>query len=39
MIEKKTVYQRIHNLDQLITLDEYYDLGYEESEEAIKDVQ
>lgn len=39
MIEKKAVFRPIHNLDQLITLDEYYDLGYEESEEAIKDVQ
>ncbi|MHC0446949.1 hypothetical protein ACWA1F_16175 [Flavobacterium sp. 3-218] len=39
MIEKKAVFRPIHNLDQLITLDEYYDLEYEESEEAIKDVQ
>ncbi|MDP5199739.1 hypothetical protein [Flavobacterium sp. DG2-3] len=39
MIEKKAVFKPIHNLDQLITLDEYYDLEYEESEEAIKDVQ
>lgn len=39
MNEMKTVYQPIHNLNQLITLDHYYDLEHEDSEQAIKDVQ
>lgn len=39
MNEMKTVYQPIHNLDQLITLDHYYDLEHEDSEQALKDVQ
>lgn len=39
MSENKVVYQPIHDFDQIITLDEYYDLEYEDSEEAIKDIQ
>ncbi|PBI87110.1 hypothetical protein BSF41_30790 [Flavobacterium sp. ACN2] len=39
MSENKTVYKPIHNFDQIITLDEYYDLEHEDSEEAIKDIQ
>lgn len=39
MIEKKIVYSPIHDFDQIITLDEYYELEYEESEKAIKDIQ
>ena len=39
IIEDTMTYNPIHNLDQIITLDQYYDLEYEDSEEAIKDVQ
>lgn len=39
MIEKKIIYQPIHDFDQIITLDEYYELEHEESEKAIKDIQ
>ena len=39
MIEKKVIYKPIHDFDQIITLDEYYELEHEESEEAIKDIQ
>ncbi len=39
MSEKKIIYQPIHDFDQIITLDEYYELEHEESEEAIKDIQ
>ena len=39
MSEKKIIYQPIHDFDQIITLDEYYELEYEESEKAIKDIQ
>lgn len=39
MNEEKIVYEPIQNFDQIITLDQYYDLEYEDSEEAIKDVQ
>lgn len=39
MIEKKVIYKPIHDFDQIITLDEYYELEHEESEKAIKDIQ
>lgn len=39
MIEKKIIYKPIHDFDQIITLDEYYELEHEESEKAIKDIQ
>lgn len=39
MSENKTVYQPIRDFDQIITLEQYYDLEYEDSEEAIKDIQ
>jgi len=39
IIENTMTYNPIHNFDQIITLDHYYDLEYEDSEEAIKDVQ
>ncbi|MFD1604540.1 hypothetical protein ACFSJW_14115 [Flavobacterium artemisiae] len=39
MNKKKTVYQPIHDFDQIITLEYYYDLEHEDSEEAIKDIQ
>lgn len=39
MSEEKIIYQPIHDFDQIITLDEYYELEYEESEKAIKDIQ
>lgn len=39
MIEKKIIYKPILNLDNVITIDEYYELEHEESEEAIKDIQ
>ncbi|SFD57281.1 HEAT repeat domain-containing protein [Flavobacterium phragmitis] len=37
--EEKTIYEPILDFDQIITLDHYYDLEHEDSEEAIKDVQ
>jgi hypothetical protein len=39
VIEKKTFYEPIHDFKHIITLDQYYDLEHEDSEEAIKDVQ
>lgn len=39
MNEEKAVYEPIHDFNQIITLDQYYDLEHEDSEEAIKDVQ
>lgn len=39
MSEEKTIYEPILDFDQIITLDHYYDLEHEDSEEAIKDVQ
>ncbi|RXM48701.1 hypothetical protein [Flavobacterium sp. YO12] len=39
MIEKKIIYKPIHDFDQIITLDEYYELEHKESEKAIKDIQ
>lgn len=39
MNEEKLVYEPIHDFDQIITLEQYYDLEHEDSEEAIKDVQ
>ncbi|MFD2941730.1 hypothetical protein ACFS3A_16930 [Flavobacterium notoginsengisoli] len=39
MSENKTVYEPIYDFDQIITLEQYYDLEHEDSEEAIKDVQ
>jgi uncharacterized OsmC-like protein len=39
MIEEKVVYEPIQDFDQIITLEQYYDLEHEDSEEAIKDVQ
>lgn len=39
MIEKKIIYKPIRDFDQIITLDEYYELEHEESEKAIKDIQ
>ncbi|MBW1655505.1 HEAT repeat domain-containing protein [Flavobacterium quisquiliarum] len=37
--ENKIVYEPIHDFDQIITLEQYYDLEHEDSEEAIQDVQ
>ncbi|WP_289660603.1 HEAT repeat domain-containing protein [Flavobacterium panacagri] len=39
MSENKIVYEPIHDFDQIITLEQYYDLEHEDSEEAIQDVQ
>lgn len=39
MSENKIVYKPILHLDNIITIDEYYELEYKESEEAIKDIQ
>lgn len=39
MSEEKIIYEPIHDFDQIITLEQYYDLEHEDSEEAIKDVQ
>lgn len=39
VIEKKTFYEPIHDFKHIITLDQYYDLEHEDSEEAIKDLQ
>lgn len=39
MNEEKVVYKPIHDFDQIITLDQYYDLEHEDSEESIKDIQ
>ncbi|MFC0779144.1 hypothetical protein [Flavobacterium sp. HJSW_4] len=39
MNENKAVYLPIHDFDEIITLEQYYDLEHDDSEEAIKDVQ
>ncbi|KAF2340351.1 HEAT repeat domain-containing protein [Flavobacterium tistrianum] len=39
MSENKIVYEPIHDFDQIITLEQYYSLEHEDSEEAIQDVQ
>ncbi|PBJ08311.1 HEAT repeat domain-containing protein [Flavobacterium sp. ACN6] len=38
-IRNEAVYNSVDDLDQIITLDKYYELEYDESEEAIKNLQ
>lgn len=39
IIEETMVYNPIHDFNQIITMDQYYDLEHEDSEQAIQDVQ
>jgi hypothetical protein len=39
VIRNEAVYNSVDDFDEIITLDEYYELEYDESEEAIKDLQ